>query len=33
MNNQEWRNFIAHGLSKQSRISFIRIARALEVEI
>ena len=33
MNNQEWRYFIAHGLSKQSRISFIRIARVLEVEI
>jgi hypothetical protein len=33
MNNQEWRYFIAHGLSKQSRFFFIRIARVLEVEI
>jgi hypothetical protein len=33
MNNQEWRYSIAHGLSKQSRIPFIRIAHALKVEI
>jgi hypothetical protein len=33
MNNQEWRYSIAHGLSKQSRISFNRISRALGVEI